>query len=164
MIEMQARVVDIGKDGTAWVESMPNGSCSSCASGDGETETSGCGAGKIGQIFTLKEKKYRVIDTIHSQIGDEVIIGIADGSVLRGSAVVYMLPLLLIFIGALLAAQFTPVAQRDVASIFGAVGGFIVGAAWLFQFSRRASKDPRFQPVILRSVRSSFFVLKEIKS
>ena len=164
MIEMQARVVDIDKDGTAWVESMPNGSCSRCASSAGETESGGCGAGKIGQIFTLKEKKYRVIDTISSKIGDEVIIGIADGSVLRGSAVVYMLPLLLIFIGAILAAQFAPVAQRDAASIFGAICGFLAGAAWLFQFSRRASKDPRYQPVILRSVRSNFFVLKETKS
>ena len=164
MIEMQARVVQLENDGTAWVESVPSGSCSSCASSGGESETGGCGAGKIGQIFTIKAKKFRVVDTINSQLGDEVVIGIADGSVLRGSAVVYMLPLLLIFIGAILAAQFAPVAQRDIASIFGAACGFIAGAVWLFQFSRRASNDPRFQPVILRSVRANLFVLKEIKS
>ncbi|MHB1678460.1 MAG: SoxR reducing system RseC family protein [Sulfuriferula sp.] len=164
MIEMQARVVEVDNDGSVWVESIPSGSCSSCASSESETESGGCGAGKIGQIFTLKSKKYQVIDTLGSRTGDEVIIGIADGSVLRGSAAVYMLPLLLIFIGAILGSQFAPAPQRDLASIAGAACGFIIGAIWLIRFSRRASSDPRFQPVILRRVRSNFFTLKEIKS
>lgn len=162
MIEMQARVVAVDNDGSVWVESVPSGSCSSCA-GSGE-EAGGCGAGKIGRIFTLKSKRYKVIDTLNSKTGDEVIIGIAEGSVLRGSAAVYMLPLLLIFIGAVLGAQWAPVPLRDPASILGAAFGFAIGAAWLLRFSRRASKDPRFQPVVVRSARSNFFMLKEIKS
>ena len=165
MIEMQARVVAVDSNGSVWVESMPGGSCSSCAgSGDHAGESGGCGAGKIGQIFTLKSKKYQVIDTLGSKTGDEVIIGIADGSVLRGSAAVYLLPLLLIFIGAILGSQFAAAAQRDLASIFGAATGFAIGTLWLIRFSRRVSADPRFQPVVLRSVRSNFFMLKEIKS
>lgn len=165
MIEMQARVVAVDNDGNVWVESVPSGSCSSCAgSGEEENEGGGCGAGKIGQIFTLKSKKYKVIDTLGSKTGDEVIIGIAEGAVLRGSAAVYMLPLLMIFIGAILGSQFAPAPQRDPASIFGAATGFAIGAAWLIRFSRRAGNDPRFQPVVLRSVRNNFFMLKEIKS
>ena len=163
MIEMQARVVAVDNDGNVWVESVPGGSCSSCAS-SAEGDSGGCGAGKIGQIFTLKSKTYPVIDPLGSQVGDQVVIGIAEGSVLRGSAAVYMLPLLLIFIGALLGAQFAPAPQPDLASMFGAGCGFAIGALWLMRYSRRASRDPRFQPVVLRAVHSNFFMLKEIKS
>ena len=162
MIEMQVRVIAI-EQGAALVEPMASGSCSSCASSSAEPSAGGCGADRIGQMFTLKAKRYRVIDPIGSKVGDEVIIGIADGAVLRGSAAVYALPLLLIFIGATLAAYFVPPQNKDIASIAGAAVGFILGALWLLRFSRKAGNDPQYQPIVLRSVRSDFFVLKEMK-
>ena len=162
MIEMQARIVAT-EPGAALVEPMSGASCSSCASSSGEPSAGGCGADKIGQLFTLKAKQYRVIDPIGARVGDEVIIGIADGAVLRGSAAVYALPLLLVFIGATLAAYIAPPQNQDLASIAGAASGFMIGAFWLFRFSRKAGNDPQYQPVVLRSVRSDVFVLKEIK-
>jgi len=163
MIEMQARVITI-EPGAALVEPMSGASCSSCASSSGGSSTGGCGADKIGQLFTIKTKQYRVIDPIGSSVGDEVIIGIADGAVLRGSAAVYALPLLLIFIGATLAAYIAPSQNQDLASIMGAAAGFLLGALWLFRFSRKAGNNPQYQPIILRSVRSAIFALKEMKS
>ncbi|MDR3390785.1 MAG: SoxR reducing system RseC family protein [Sulfuriferula sp.] len=163
MIEMQARVIAV-EQGAALVEPMTDGSCSICTSSSGDTSAGGCGADKIGQLFTLKTKQYRVIDPIGSRIGDAVVIGIQDGAVLRGSAAVYMLPLLLVFIGATLAAYLAPDRNQDVASIAGAAAGFALGALWLFRFSRNAGNNPQYQPVVLRSVRSDIFVLKEIKS
>ena len=163
MIEMQARVIAT-ESGAALVEPISDASCSSCASSSATSGTGGgCGADKIGQLFTLKAKQYRVIDPIGSHVGDAVIIGIADGAVLRGSAAVYVLPLLLVFIGATLGAYLAPSQNQDIASIAGAAGGFILGALWLFRFSRQAGNDPQYQPVILRSIRSDFFVLKEMK-
>ncbi len=162
MIEIQARVIAIDH-GAVLVEPMTDpSSCSSCASSN-ESQSTGCGADKIGQIFTLRSKQYRVIDHLGSKIGDEVIIGIADGAVLRGSAAVYAIPLLLIFIGALLAAYIAPLQHQDFASIIGAATGFFLGTLWLFRFSRKAGNDPQYQPVVLRSVRSGVFVLKEMK-
>ena len=93
-----------------------------------------------------------------------MVVRVEDGAVLRGSAAVYMLPLLLVFVGALLAAHYAPLASRDVWSIAGAAGGFVLGALWLALFSQRAARDARFQPVILRRVSEGLFVLKEIKS
>ena len=162
MIEMQARVIAT-EPGAALVEPMSGASCSSCASSSGTASAGGCGADKIGQLFTLKAKQYRVIDPIASRVGDEVIIGIEDGAVLRGSAAVYALPLLLIFIGATLAAYLAPPQNQDIASIAGAAAGFILGALWLFRFSRKAGNNPQYQPVVLRSIRSDIFVLKEMK-
>ncbi len=162
MIEMQARVVAT-ESGMALVEPMSNASCSSCASSAGATQSLGCGADKIGQIFTLKTKNYRVIDPLTSHVGDEVIIGIEEGAVLRGSAAVYMLPLVLVFIGAMTASYFIPSINADLASIIGAAMGFMLGALWLFRFSQRAGRNPHYQPVILRHAHAGTFILKEVK-
>jgi sigma-E factor negative regulatory protein RseC len=162
MIEMQARVIAV-EDSMALVEPMSGGSCSSCNSSSSLTSGGGCGADKIGQIFTIKTKNYRVINAISSRIGDEVIIGIEDGAVLRGSAVVYMLPLILIFIGAITAHYLMPNINADLASIIGAASGFAVSALWLFHFNQQASLNPHYQPVILRKAHAGTFILKEVK-
>lgn len=162
MIEMQARVIAT-EQGAALVEPMSGTSCSSCASSQDATNVGGCGADKIGQIFTLKARQYRVIDPIGSDVGDEVIIGIAEGAVLRGSAAVYVLPLILLFMGATLAAAFASAQHQELASIAGAAAGFVLGAIWLFRFSRKAENNPQYQPVVLRPVRSGIFVIKEMK-
>lgn len=162
MIEMQARVVAI-ENGMAVVEPISGGSCSSCASSSNTTQSPGCGADQIGQIFTLKIKNYRVINSISSRIGDEVIIGIEDGAILRGSAAVYMLPLALVFIGATTAHYLLPHINADLASITGAALGFTISALWLLRFNQRASRNPHYQPVILRNAHAGTFILKEVK-
>ena len=158
MMETQAKVLEV-EAGAALVEPMEPSGCSACGSNGG-----GCGADRIGQVFTLRSKRYRVLDPRGSRVGEAVVIGVADGAVLRGSGAVYMLPLLLIFIGAMLAGQFAPLASRDGWSIAGAAIGFVLGTLWLLWFSRRAARDARFQPVILRAVSENLFVLKELGS
>ncbi|MHB1246093.1 MAG: SoxR reducing system RseC family protein [Sulfuriferula sp.] len=159
MIETQARILEI-EAGAALVEPMEPSGCSACGGGKG----GGCGADRIGQVFTLRSKNYRVLDPRGSRVGEAVVIGVADGAVLRGSGAVYLLPLLLVFVGALLASHFAPSANSDVWSIGGAATGFVMGTFWLLWFSRRAARDARFQPVILRAVNENTFVLKELGS
>lgn len=153
MMETQAKVVAV-ESGAALVEPAQPSGCSTCGAG-------GCGAHRIGQVFTLRDKRYRVLDPRGSRVGETVVIGVADGALLRGSGAVYLLPLLLLFLGALLGDHFAPVGNRDVWSIAGAGTGFALGALWLLWFGRRAGSDPRFQPVILRAASENVFVLKE---
>ncbi len=158
MIETQARVLEI-ESGAALVEPMEPSGCSACG-----TKGGGCGADRIGQVFTLRSKRYRVLDPRGSKVGEAVVIGVADGAVLRGSGAVYLVPLLLVFMGAMLASHFAPLANSDAWSIAGAAIGFVLGTIWLLWFSRRAARDARFQPVILRAVNENLFVLKELGS
>lgn len=157
-MEMQARVLAV-EPGAALVEPVQTAGCSACGNNRG-----GCGADRIGQVFTLRDKRYRVLDPRASRIGETVIIGVADGAVLRGSGAVYLLPLLLIFMGAIVAGYFASPASRDVWSIAGATAGFALAAFWLYRFGRKAASDPRFQPVILRAVNENVFELKELGS
>jgi sigma-E factor negative regulatory protein RseC len=156
--ETQAVVMAV-EPGAALVEPMEPSGCSACG-----TNSGGCGVNSIGRLFTLKTKRYRVLDPVGSRVGEAVVIGVPEGAVLRGSGAVYLLPLLLVFVGALLAAHFAAPASREAWSIAGSAIGFLLGAGWLWLFSRRAARDVRFQPVIVRRVNQGSFVLKEVKS
>lgn len=91
-MEQIVRVRKTFSDGTAQVlhirQSACSGDCHKC---------SGCGAAKEGIELTAK-------NPIGAKIGDFVTIEAATGPVLRGAAVLYMMPLLLFFLGYALGA------------------------------------------------------------
>ena len=91
-MEQIVRVRRAYDDGTAQVlhirESACSGDCHKC---------SGCGAAKEGI-------ELRVKNPIGAATGDFVTIEAATGPVLRGAAVLYMMPLLLFFLGYALGA------------------------------------------------------------
>ena len=91
-MEQIVRVKRTHDDGTAQVlhirESACSGDCHKC---------SGCGAAKEGIVLTVK-------NPIGAKTGDFVTIEAATGPVLRGAAVLYMMPLLLFFLGYALGA------------------------------------------------------------
>ena len=91
-MEQIVRVRKTFDDGTAQVlhirESACSGDCHKC---------SGCGAAKEG--IELRAK-----NPIGAKTGDFVTIEAATGPVLRGAAVLYMMPLLLFFLGYALGA------------------------------------------------------------
>lgn len=89
-MEQLAKVRVCCPDGTAQVlcirESACSGDCHKCA---------GCGAVQQKLLFTAK-------NPIGAQPGDTVTVASDTGPVLLGAAVLYMLPLLLFFVGWLL--------------------------------------------------------------
>ena len=91
-MEQIVRVKEAHKNGTATVflqrESACSGDCHKC---------SGCGAAKEGIVLNAK-------NPIGAKTGDFVTIEAATGPVLRGAAVLYMMPLLLFFLGYALGA------------------------------------------------------------
>ncbi len=161
-MEIQASVIQVDPDGGVWVTAQAEGgSCHSCGSGSG----SSCGSGNIGRMFAPKQdNRYRVIDTIGCRPGDEVMIDIKDGSVLRGAMIVYIMPLILVFGGALLGNDLASAPFADTAAIFGASGGFVVATLLVWLMNRRAGNDPRYQPTIVRRISRGFVMMKEIKS
>jgi sigma-E factor negative regulatory protein RseC len=81
--------------------------------------------------------------------GDEVIVGLADGVLLRGALLAYLLPVLLLLAGALLGDAAFAGAGEEPVVLAGALGlglGFLAARV----LSQRFRDDPRFQPVVLR--------------
>jgi len=142
MLETRAIVVRI--DGQhALVQADQGNGCEQC-------NGKGCGTGKLSRLFCSKPRQFQVENPINAGLDDEVIISVADGAILHGIGMVYLLPLLLLVIGAMLGNQWAVQAgQRDAYAALGSLLGLIVGfalAKWiLFRHARS-----RFQPYIAR--------------
>jgi len=81
--------------------------------------------------------------------GDAVIVGLAEGALLRGSLLVYLLPIVLLLAGALLGQAAFAGAGEEPVILSGAVGlglGFLAARV----VSRRLRSDTRFQPMVMR--------------
>lgn len=143
MLEARAVVVHVDKQSTQ-VRASGGGGCSAC-------NGKGCGSGKLTRLFGKKSRQFEVDNRINAAIGDEVIVSVPDGSVLRGIGLVYLLPLLLMFGGATLAGGYAVnAAQRDGYSAAGALLGLVAGfilARWL------SARQDRRQPYIARLFR-----------
>ena len=121
-MEQLVRVKSCGTDGTADVicirESACSGDCHKC---------SGCGAAQETIVFTA-------INSIGARPGDLVYVRSGSGPVLMGAAVLYMMPLVLFFLGYFAA---------DSLWGLGALGGcaaFVLGICGVVLYDRLIAK------------------------
>lgn len=138
MLETRAIVVQVdGKH--AFVQANQGNGCGQCSG-------KGCGTGKLSQLFCSKPRQFQVDNPVNAGVGDEVIVSVAEGAVLRGIGLVYLLPLLLLFTGATLGGLLTTQAeQSDVYAAIGALTGLVVGfifAKWSSSHRARRQNLP----------------------
>lgn len=140
MLETRAVVVRI-EEQKAFVQASQGGGCGQCSG-------KGCGTAKLSQLFCSQPREFQVDNPINARVGDQVIVAVADGTVLRGIGLVYLLPLLLLAVGATLGNVAAPVAeQRDGYAAAGALAGLVLG----FIFSKwRSARRMRQRPRIAR--------------
>lgn len=127
MLETHAVVVQVNGQG-AKVQAGHGDGCGQCSG-------KGCGAGKLSQLFCSNPRIFQVDNPIKACVGDEVVVLIADGAILRGISLVYILPLLMLFMGAALGNNLAEqLGQRDGYAAIGALCGLVVGfviAGWI---------------------------------
>lgn len=129
-MEQRVRVKETYSDGTALVvhirESACSGDCHKC---------SGCGAAK--EAILLKAR-----NPIGARPGSLVNIHSESGPVLKAAAVLYMLPLVLFFLGYLLGAV--------TVNMGGLVGilGFILGVLLAVGYDRKIGKNQKTEYTI----------------
>jgi sigma-E factor negative regulatory protein RseC len=146
MIEETGQVVRI-EDGGVWVETRRRSTCSGCAA------EKGCGTATLSKVLGRRRTLVRVLASTPLQVGDQVVIGISEQALVRGSLAVYAVPLLLLMIGAVLGEAGAGKGLWDDAelgSLVLGVGGLAVGLLWLKRFTRRIQHDRNYQPVVLR--------------
>ena len=141
MLETRAVVVKIDGQHALVMADQADG-CGQCAG-------KGCGAGKLSRLFCSKPRQFQVNNPINANVGDEVIVSVAEGAVMRGIGLVYLIPLALLVIGATLGNIWSQPGQSDSYAAVGAMFGLVVG----FAFAKRVSLqqgESRFQPYIAR--------------
>ncbi|OGT20227.1 MAG: hypothetical protein A2V90_03625 [Gammaproteobacteria bacterium RBG_16_57_12] len=145
MIEETAQVVAV--DGEyAWVETRRKTTCGNCAA------NTGCGTSVLQKVLGQKRNRLKVINHAAAQVGDEVVIGIQEQALVRGSLMVYMVPLLAMLAAAMLGEQFAAARQTDseLTVTISGLAGLLLGYLWLRHITVRIGQDERYQAVILR--------------
>jgi sigma-E factor negative regulatory protein RseC len=146
MSRLETRAIVVETDGqNALVKADQAGGCEQCAG-------KGCGTGKLSQLFCSKPRRFQVKNPINAGVGDEVIISVAEGAVMRGIGLVYVLPLALLLIGATLGSIWSQPGPSDSYAAVGALTGLAAGFAIAKWFSLQQGES-RFQPYIARLLR-----------
>ena len=102
MLTETGRVVALEEDGI-WVETIRKSTCGTCA------VRKGCGHGLLNRMTDGRTGYIRVlpgshpIDTI--RVNDQVLVGIPEEIILRGSFIAYVVPVLGMLLGAVAAVN-----------------------------------------------------------
>lgn len=146
MIEQQAIILALDSSQTkaqslATIEVVRKTACGICG------KTRGCGNAIWGKIFAHKMTSFKAENSIGALVGQHVIVGIDENAVMKSALLLYMAPLVTMFIGAILVSQFNVSAVME---IIGAVIGLLVGYFWVKAHVTGRDYYQDQQPKILR--------------
>lgn len=147
MLETRATVVRL--DGcNALVEADHVSGCEQC-------NGKGCSSSKLGSLFCSTPRQFQVKNSINAKVGDDVVVAIGEGVMLRSIGLAYLLPLLLLLVGAALgSALAVESTQQDGYAVVGALIGLAAGLVVAKQISLRQTKN-YFQPYLTGLSRSN---------
>ncbi|OPX56068.1 positive regulator of sigma(E), RseC/MucC [Oceanospirillum multiglobuliferum] len=143
MLEEQALVVDKDSQGV-WVETCRQSACQSCAS------KSSCGHSLLGKMSRGQTQRMLVKTHLDLEVGDQVMLGLSESAFLKGSALVYLLPLIAMIIMAIVGEQLFGADSWQ--SLALAASGLLIGFLFVRSYSKQHQLDPNYQPVVLRKL------------
>ncbi|HEX4503636.1 MAG TPA: SoxR-reducing system protein RseC [Scandinavium sp.] len=139
MIKEWATVIS-WSNGLAQVSCDVKSSCSSCSS------RAGCGSRVLNKLGPQTEHTLSVSSAEPLVVGQKVELGISEGSLLTSAMLVYMTPLLGMFV---MAAIFQLLFVSDLVSfaggVLGGVGGFLIARG----LSPKLASREAWQPIII---------------
>lgn len=146
MLKTRARIIRIDGE-KAFVQADPGFGCEQC-------KGKGCGSSKLSQLFCSTPRQFQVDNSINAKQGDDVVVAIAEGVVLRGIGLVYVLPLLLMLTGAMVGNVWAnDTGMHDGYAVIGALSGLLIGFVSAKQISLQLAKG-YFQPYLTGLYRS----------
>ncbi len=142
MASEEGVVIRVDASGT-WVKTVRSGACESCSS---KASCHSMGGGQ--------EMEVAADNPIGARVGDRVVLRMATASLLKGSFLVYMFPILLLVAGAAL-GEWIARASGVESSVPSAVTGFgalVLGLFLMRTIARRLGEKAEYRPRISRVV------------
>lgn len=132
MIEERA-VVIATHDGDMIIEVQQQSACGGC------NARSTCGTTLLAALFKQHKSRLRVDNSVAARPGDHVVVGIDEATMVSGSMRLYLLPLLGLIGGAILAQAVISPAEAS------AIAGGLAGMALVLWLLHRRSETARIQ-------------------
>lgn len=147
MIEEQAQVIEV-KDNELLLQAQTQSACGACSA------NKGCGTSLLSKVVGRKLSRFHAENTVGANVGDTVIVAISEEALLKGSFMMYLVPLLGMFLMALLADfGLTETLQyRDLLIAFFAIAGFAAGALLARIYFSTPGNASSYAPVVLRKI------------
>jgi len=144
MIEANARVIALEQDHLI-LEAEVSSACGGCA------VSKGCGTSVLAKTVGRKFTRFRVRNSIAANVGEQVVIGLPEEALIRGSLAIYLLPLLAMVLFSL-GADYVLVAEaenRDLLVAFAAMLGLAAGVFLSRFYLAQEHIAAQYNPVIL---------------
>ena len=135
MIEASGIVVEL-EAGRAGIQPLEAPGCHGCSTG-------GCGTASLARYFRRRQRTLWVGNGIGAKLGDSVIIGMEESSLMRMTWTVYALPLLGLLLGGIVGEELADGASPELAApLLGLMGLFTgIAVARFLSTSRAGVKD-----------------------
>jgi sigma-E factor negative regulatory protein RseC len=126
MSESEARVTKVAGEFVVVEVDCPPSACGKCG------ERGGCGKPEAGP------RRYALRNTVGAKVGDEVILSVPDGAVLKAAAFSYLMPLVFVIGGA---AAGMAAFGDGLPAVAGAASGLFAGIGVLRLGNQRLAKS-----------------------
>jgi sigma-E factor negative regulatory protein RseC len=149
MLKETAQIVEtfVESDGSQWafVEIHRRGMCGSC-----QAEGS-CSTNLLADFFAHRaQHRLKLPNTLNAKQGDYITVGLSETIFLKSAFLVYLLPILLLFIFGFIAQTFfAPLNELWVG--VASLSGFAIGLFISYLTNQRTNKNKLYQPIMLES-------------
>lgn len=142
MREETGRVMRVDEQGV-WVTVLRKSTCSAC------TNQAGCGQGVMERLgIGQSSSPIHAVTELTLSVGDKVVIGIPEETLVQSAVLVYLLPLLALLAAAGLATQWQ---WSEPAVIALSLGCLVLCAVVVRVGVARYANKPHQKPVVLRA-------------
>jgi sigma-E factor negative regulatory protein RseC len=129
MIEEQVVITSINQEG-AWVEGIQQSTCGSCSA------KAGCGQhamSQLGRKVTLWLPLADLAAITRLSVGDQIVVGLPEGAILRSTVVLYGVPLMALVLGAIIGHAVWGEIGSILISVLAMLAGFKLARYWSLQ-------------------------------
>ena len=134
-------IVTDANSSVAWVKTTRSGACESCSS-----------KGSCGTANSQKEMTITVKNTLNVGKGDHVVIGLKTRPILFLTFLLYVFPIILLILGALIGNSIAPSLQMDP-SFISMISGFLFFGLSFYIIRKKnnsLSKKDEYKPFLVR--------------
>ncbi len=142
MIEETAEVVAVEGD-IAVLRTERQSACNSCS------VKSGCGTSVLSRVVGQRSSQVEVSNTLQLEVGERVVVAIEEQALVKGSLLIYLLPLLIMLVAGVVAEMLF---AREVVTLIAALSGLLISVVLVRTLLAVTGLNHAIRPQLIRRI------------